>query len=288
MSSIPINNNPPYFQYTAAGGQTVFNYNFPIFSAADIAVYQRTAGSVPNDALDLLDLNVDYTVTGVGAANGGTVVLNVGATLSDIVTGIRNMNEDRLNQYTTVADLTADALNVDFERIVMMNQQNQYRVRNLAPNYPTNAVLAAKDLMLPQLGASQSWRMNAANTSLEAYSTNSNLIPWVFTNAANTVMAANTGYLVDCTAGVRTLTLPAIVFQGQVFEVVDVSPGATSGWKIAQNAGQQIQVLNILTTPGVVGSVKSVIVGSSIRLVVPNTARLICLSNLGGNAFVYT
>ena len=86
MANITINSVPTRAQYTAAGGQTVYNYNFPIKADTDLKVYSRAAGSEPDDTADLLTITVDYTVTGANTANGGTVILNNPSTLGDIVT----------------------------------------------------------------------------------------------------------------------------------------------------------------------------------------------------------
>jgi hypothetical protein len=70
------------WEYEATSDQTVFAYDNIIYDEEDLEVYQEG---------ELLELNVDYTVTGVGNPAGGTVILEEGATLDDeieIVTAI--------------------------------------------------------------------------------------------------------------------------------------------------------------------------------------------------------
>ena len=174
--SIPINDIVPRIQYTAAGGQTVFNYPFPIFANTDLAVYQTLAGATASDANDILTLNVDYTVTGVGNQNGGTIVLTVATAVNDIITIVRDMPEDRMNLYINGGLFTATMVNDDFSRDVMMNQQNEMRNSQLNPHYNTSAQVRGPqyappdtnvDLLLPLLPANCVWRMNAGRTAIE-------------------------------------------------------------------------------------------------------------------------
>ena len=170
--SIPINDIVPRIQATAGAGQTVFNYPFPIFANTDLLVYQTPAGQIGNDVNDILTLNTDYTVTGVGAANGGTIVLTVGTAINDIVTIIRDMPEDRMNLYLNGGLFTAVAVNDDFSRDVMMNQQNEMREAILTPHYNNSGQVSlginTRDQLLPILPANTIWRMNAAGTAIEA------------------------------------------------------------------------------------------------------------------------
>ena len=101
-------------QYVATSGQTVFNYNFEIIAAADIAVYQ---------GLTLLALSAGYTLTGVGAESGGTVTLVVGATTGDIITIYRDTSAERLTDYQNSGDFLSSEVNADFDRIWAVIQE---------------------------------------------------------------------------------------------------------------------------------------------------------------------
>jgi hypothetical protein len=58
----------PINKYVASSGQTVFDYDFPIFDAVDLRVY---VGDV------LQSIGTDYTVQGEGNENGGTVTFHL-------------------------------------------------------------------------------------------------------------------------------------------------------------------------------------------------------------------
>ncbi len=68
------------------GGETVLAYDFRIKAADDLAVWRLRGGGV-----ELLVLNIDYTVSGVGSAGGGNVTLATAALDADeyVVEGAR-------------------------------------------------------------------------------------------------------------------------------------------------------------------------------------------------------
>jgi hypothetical protein len=78
-------------------------------------------------------------------------------------------------------------------------------------------------------------------------------IGWTDVTGTSQAMAADNGYVSD-NAGLVTLTLPATAAFGTAISVLGKGAG---GWKIAQNAGQNIQVGSSSTTVGVGGSVAS-------------------------------
>lgn len=270
MVDIVINDISPRIQYTAAASQTVFAYPFPIFASTDLVVYKRAAGSIPVDAADQLTYVTNYIVTNnVAPLVGGTITLNVGATSGDIVTIIRNMPEERLTNYINGGLFLATDVNTDFDRTVMMAQQNNMFTRNVAPQYQTNAVINnAVDLKLPILGAGECWVKNSANTAIVATAFaggggggGSNLT-W-FNVGVNTNMAVNSGY-VDNGAGTTQFLLPAVAAVGDICRVVgNVGPG----WTITQGAGQQIRFGILNSTAGVGGSVSSTQLSDAVELV---------------------
>lgn len=89
-----------------------------------------------------------------------------------------------------------------------------------------------------------------------------------FTNVTGTsqAMVADAGYVAN-NAGLVTLTLPTTAAFGTVISVIGVGTG---GWKIAQNAGQRIQVGSVGTTTGTGGSVSSTNRWDSIDLICVN------------------
>lgn len=71
---------------------------------------------------------------------------------------------------------------------------------------------------------------------------------------ANTQMAINLGYITNKAGTAAAMTLPVTAAVGSVLRIVGL--GAT-GWSIAQNASQQIDMNSVSTTVGVGGSLAS-------------------------------
>jgi len=76
---------------------------------------------------------------------------------------------------------------------------------------------------------------------------------WTDVTGATQAMVPNNGYVADHTTLI-TFTLPTVAAFGTLMSVVGLNTG---GWKIAQNAGQNIQFGNLSTTSGVTGSLAS-------------------------------
>lgn len=73
-------------------------------------------------------------------------------------------------------------------------------------------------------------------------------------NTGSANMAVQTMYVIDNGASLVTLTLPATAPQGSMMKVIGSSAG---GWRIAQNANQQILLGSNSTTAGTGGSLSS-------------------------------
>lgn len=100
-------------QYTATSGQTLFTYDFEIFADTDIVVYKDGV---------LLTLSTDYTVSGVGNENGGTITLLVGATTGQVITLTRDVPASRESDYSA-SGFQPSELNSDLDRIWANIQQ---------------------------------------------------------------------------------------------------------------------------------------------------------------------
>lgn len=121
ITSIPVNDRIERF--TATGGQTVFSYDFPVYAASDLEVRRVRA-----DVETTLALGADYTVTGVLAQPGGTVVLTAAAQAGDRIT-IRSAQPDtRATDFADGGDLPADALDAELNRIAVSLQQHNTRL----------------------------------------------------------------------------------------------------------------------------------------------------------------
>jgi len=93
-------------------------------------------------------------------------------------------------------------------------------------------------------------------------STGGSGISWTNVTGTTQAGAANSGY-VSNNAALVTITLPTTAAFGTTFSIIGAGAG---GWKIAQNAGQNVQVGNVSSTAGVTGSVASTNQFDSINL----------------------
>ena len=101
-------------QYTATSGQTVFAYTFEIVDKGDIVVLQNGT---------TLSEGTNYTVSGVGAENGGNITLTVGATTGDVMTIYRDMAYSRTQNYADSGDFLASEVNSDFDNLWLAGEQ---------------------------------------------------------------------------------------------------------------------------------------------------------------------
>lgn len=162
-----VASNTPFDQYSATSGQTVFNYTFEIVEESDLLVYQRADGSDPDDAADLLTLTTEYTVTGVGDENGGTIVLVSGATTDDIITIKQNVPVDRDTSFTPGGVLRAENLNIEYDNLTLIAQLTRFNEENRMLSYYNSAVVTPiVDTIIPVLGANQTWVKNAAGDEI--------------------------------------------------------------------------------------------------------------------------
>ena len=99
---------------TATASQTSFTYTFRVLAATDMDVYQ-------NGVL----LSSGYTVNDVGNTTGGTVILDVGVPVGQIVSLVLAMPLDRTTNYQNSGDFLAADVNEDFDKIYIGAVQNE-------------------------------------------------------------------------------------------------------------------------------------------------------------------
>jgi len=139
VPSVNINESTGRIQYTATSGQTVFVYDFVIFTEADLVVIQEGA---------TLTYLTDYTITGVGNGTGGTVTLTVGATVGDTVTIYRDTTIARSSQYNPDGRFDAAPLERDFDKITTILQElkrDSNRTVKLAADDPLDSLTLPTD-----------------------------------------------------------------------------------------------------------------------------------------------
>jgi hypothetical protein len=142
------------------GATDTYNYTFKITSEDEIKVSQRDTDDVETE----LTLNVDYTVTGVGALNGGSIVLTAGNLTTDYHLTIRRDSD--LTQLTDVrnqGDFFPEVHEDTFDHLasVSLTQQSEIdRSVKISETYPDVSV----ELPGPQAGKVLKW--NDAGTAL--------------------------------------------------------------------------------------------------------------------------
>lgn len=165
-----VASNTPYDQYSATNGQTVFNYTFEIVDETDLLVYQRGDTDAPDDSTQLLTLTTEYTVTGVGDENGGTIVLVSGATTDDVITIVQNVPVERDSSFTPGGVLRAQDLNTEYDNQTLIEQRASFDINNRMLKYNYSAELNGNvDIVLPVLEANQIWAKNNADDAIIAY-----------------------------------------------------------------------------------------------------------------------
>lgn len=171
MASIQINDVDQRVQYTATAGQTVFPVPFVFLADADIVVYHTVFST---GITTKLVLTTNYTLSGAGAASGGTMTLVVGAAVNDVITILGETAIDRTTIYSPVISaLTGDDLNTDANREIIISKQLETTQDLLQLQYApyaevSQSVSVTRDRWLPRLDPEETWQMNAAGTEIVA------------------------------------------------------------------------------------------------------------------------
>lgn len=130
-------------QYTMSGVQTSRPYTFYIPDNESIAVYETPAGQDPNPNLDVLVLNVDYTVTGAENPTGGTVVFIVTPAAGNVVTLIRNVPYAIDTQFSETINFSGSNLDNELENLVLQTQQLNTAIQSQCIQYAVNQLVTS-------------------------------------------------------------------------------------------------------------------------------------------------
>ena len=117
-----ITTNSTRDEYTATASQTVFNFNFKIYTDQDLDVYVTPAGNVADDSTDLTTAYV-IDPSSIGTEAGGFLTLTTPATLNDLVTIVSSIVENRTVDYQNNGDFRPPVVNSDFDRSVSLIKQ---------------------------------------------------------------------------------------------------------------------------------------------------------------------
>lgn len=110
---MPVLSQTPVVVYTANGSVTTFNFSFQVLTAGDLEVFVNTFKTT------------DYSVTGIGNAGGGTVTFTLPPANGSIVRIVRTTAVSRSTDYVEGGVVPAETLDADFDRIIMMIQENK-------------------------------------------------------------------------------------------------------------------------------------------------------------------
>ena len=237
--------------------------NINLLSGSDLTVTGNPAGNTLTITLDgtvatQYDADAGSAIPAAGVLNivgtGGTSTSAAGNTVTITSTGTVPL------QFDTDAGSAVPAANIldvlGGTGITTAGAGNVVTITAdvvVATQYTTDAgvaVPAANNLNVVGGGATST---AGAGSTITITSTGGGMVWNVVTVVGPTQMAVDNGYLADNAAQVG-LTLPLTSAVGSVICVTGMDTG---GWKIDQNAGQSIRLVDAITTVGVAGTVES-------------------------------
>jgi hypothetical protein len=144
VTHIQIPNVLPVIRYTANGTDLSFAYPFPIFQAGDLEVY---FGETKRTYL------TDYTVSGAGQTNGGTVTFGSAPAAQTVVTIRRRSIVERIADFQAAGGISSTALNDDLDYFAAILQEHDDQLRNRTVSL-TVAEATGASLTIPSARAS--------------------------------------------------------------------------------------------------------------------------------------
>lgn len=149
-------------QYVADGATTIYQYNFLLPTENDVAVYFTPFGEEDEPDADILVLNVDYTVQGVGNVNGGTITFTVAPALDGIVTFSRDVLAAIETDFANAQTFNGATLDDKFEELTLMVQQIKTSLEQRSLAYKVTSYIPLDEVgiktKLPILDDNQVWK----------------------------------------------------------------------------------------------------------------------------------
>ena len=151
-------------QFIATASQTIFNFNFCIFTDTDLKVYKTPSGNTPGDTADILTIGTHYTVS-INGTSGGTVTLTSGASLNDTITIVRDLPITRTTDYQSNGDLYAATLDTDqdYQTYLIQDRQNDLTRAITLPNTVSPNV----SVEMPSPIGDAYFKWNSSGTAIE-------------------------------------------------------------------------------------------------------------------------
>jgi len=163
-ATLPITaNDRTVTRIASVAGQVAFTFDFPIQAAGDLSV-SAAASATPTLFVPLSFAAGDYTVTGVGAAGGGSVVLATGRGLGDAVRIEGDADIARTSSVTRGGAYRSAAIDADLDRLVIVAQELRRDVdRSGAPLAVEAAASAALSAAAAESALEQIHETSVAN-----------------------------------------------------------------------------------------------------------------------------
>lgn len=145
-----IGQNDRRIQYTTAGGEPSFAYDFQIDDADHVEVYRDGV---------LQTRGTHYRVTGVGNSGGGDIEVDASITVAagEVWTIEGDTPEDRSNDYSGFARVPPATVDADLDRMIFMMQQIR-RDSDRSVRFNPGSTATDATLPLPSTGKTIKWK----------------------------------------------------------------------------------------------------------------------------------
>jgi len=163
MTTIP--QQETIVQYTTNSAQTAYTFAFYAPLETDIEVYYQSSTATPIPASDILELDVDYTVTyNSDPISGGTITLLFTPTTGYYLTINRDVDASLTTNFANAQNFSGANLDTALDRLLLLCQQNKnYSLeRNLSYVINTYLPNASPFTQLPPLPENYIWIGNGA------------------------------------------------------------------------------------------------------------------------------
>ncbi len=174
---IKIGDITPRVRYTANGVLSEYSFSFPIFNETDIKVYF-------NDNLQ----ETNYSISGVGNSNGGSVIFNTPPTNETIITILRDLSIKRTTDFQEGGAFRANVINdeLDYQTACIQQISDNISRTVTIPPYAADNI----DMTLPTATAGKALIWNSNATGLENSIENFNEITQTISNSVDETINA--------------------------------------------------------------------------------------------------
>ena len=127
--------------YSGDGSTTVFAYTFKVFNASDLVVIKRT-DSTGSESVQTITTN--YTVSGVGNANGGNVTFTTAPSTGETVVIRRTSAQTQTTDYTPNDPFPAETHEEALDKLTFIVQEQQEELDRAIKVSRTNTITTSE------------------------------------------------------------------------------------------------------------------------------------------------